>query len=859
MRTDELVRKTQLELTEKMMLRSTPSGGLPIAFRSILTALGDKTIMKDNPFATFPAPTITGAVQDNYYIAGDSPLGEDIASMSHEPFPLVTPYEKPSVNSNEYEAVSSFKSRVSGRSMAPRYMMVQFSPLGYEYMRNMKYFPKTYNMANDRLVGLNIKSHIPAELLRTTTFRTQGKGADMYPMNPSELFYTMYEMLEYGEDIPVEKLTAFRGFDLGSPNLTVYMKPVALKTLFDIGISKFTAKIKYEFSIQHKSIVFKSFPYKMSGVVLEQRLSNLIKRKKGDFDAFQVYAEGISIHPLEDKALAISGVRFKTLDESRITKAIEILMYELIYFEYSHFAHEVDVVIENKIEQRYKLESRSVRETLIQCIQNYKDITKVKYQEEIDEIEDRIKENRIYEKVTRPYLAPHIQALLLSNDYDRNHELKAIADEYHKKDPNEYPEITIEEIKDYIWKRKGNDIVANLNKSGHEMYKNLIEGDLRLIEELKRKLDPENIIKEAKDLYLKLAKDKRYARKSPVKFVNNALDLTTKERLIDYVNLQDLGYIKTKVQVYGGQGILSTRGENLPQDALPHYTIKEIPNKKIITQEDNQFVTLSADGVARYGKQGGFQGNQIRFATREDSVGIMLTNLGRLRLHRYPLPSNLSKGLAFLPNEHAIDFINLQNHFDYKTQTVKKDSKVLIIKKTCIIKDTLSNLYQNLNDKEWAPPIEYQNITAIELYSDEDELRKMFIWSNTNKTFVRFGDIDWDFINGKGNLSEHYNPYYIISGNKKAYVDGIHLPINIVNSLLQVDLDSTKFKYDYGVPNEANKYIVHISHLEEEMSEVNKSNILEILNNKQSKEINRGELSRKGFYQLAGIAFIREI
>ena len=297
-----------------------------------------------------------------------------------------------------------------------------------------------------------------------------------------------------------------------------------------------------------------------------------------------------------------------------------------------------------------------------------------------------------------------------------------------------------------VSKKQANDIVANLNKSGHEMYRNRIAEDLRLIQSLTKKLDPDNITQESKDLYLSLAKDKRYARKSPVKFVNSTLDLNTKERLIDYVNLQNVGYIKTKVQVYGGQVMLATRGENLPQDALPHYTIKEVGEKKIIAQEGKQFVVISSDGVARYGRGGGFQGNDIKFVTREDSMGVMLTNLGRLVFHRFPKASNLSTGLNFMPNENAIDFIDLKDHFDYRKQQIKKDSKVLLVKKTGIIKDTLSNIFEKLKDNEWTPPLEYQDLTAIELYEDESEFDNMYMWSKTSLTFASIGSIDWDLI-----------------------------------------------------------------------------------------------------------------
>lgn len=177
MDTKELVNITQRNLTRAMMQRSVPSSGLPIAFRSLLLELGSRTILRGNPFDTFPATTIVGGVMSNYYIVGDESLNGDIASMSNEPFPLITPYRKPnsSLEDSEIDLVNTFKNNITGNALGLRYMMIRFSELGYEYMKNMKYFPKTMNMNNDKEIAMNIKSHIPVELFRTTVFRTQGK------------------------------------------------------------------------------------------------------------------------------------------------------------------------------------------------------------------------------------------------------------------------------------------------------------------------------------------------------------------------------------------------------------------------------------------------------------------------------------------------------------------------------------------------------------------------------------------------------------------------------------------------------------------------------------------------------------
>ena len=79
--TEHLVNNVQKSLTRAMIERSLPSGGLPIAFRALLLALGDRTIKQGEPFKTVMGSTIVGDTMSKYYVAGDKPLGNDLASM----------------------------------------------------------------------------------------------------------------------------------------------------------------------------------------------------------------------------------------------------------------------------------------------------------------------------------------------------------------------------------------------------------------------------------------------------------------------------------------------------------------------------------------------------------------------------------------------------------------------------------------------------------------------------------------------------------------------------------------------------------------------------------------------------------
>ena len=845
METSELVKKTQENLTKSMMIRSAPSGGLPIAFRSLLLALGEYTIMRGEPFDVVPANRLIGKVTSKYYIAGEGSLGKDIASMSDEPFPLITPYRKSSTLDTDVsvDKVSSFKIKSSGGSTDHRYQMVQLSRLGFEYLKNMKYFPKTYDITNNELVGINIKSHVPAELLRTTVMRTTGKGADMYPMNPAELFYTMYQMID-NYDIPVEELHAFKGFDLGNRNLTVIMKPEALVSLFDIGVCSFSTKINYDIDFDNETIVFRSFPYGITGNVFIAQIDRIVNRKKGDFGAFRVNSKDISAHYTNDVAVMFKNVRFLTHDINEVKIALESNFFKQIYANLYHFSHDVSVDIddEKKLETGYELRSRSVREVLIECIENYKTIMASRYDGEIQEIEEKIKHYRVFEKVTRPYLAKHIQELLL--DPLRVHKLKQYADMYHQQDPEQYPEITLEEIENYVWVRNSNNVLANLDKQGYQHYARLIADSLKEIDRLKKM--KENIVNEAKNLFLELSQVPEFQRKSPVKFINNTLGID-KERLLDFVSIFKNSDIKRKYHYYGLSGVTYSRGPNLHKDYVPLYTIYN--PERLLIQEGNMITKISANMINPIDK--GVIGSNVKLVLPDKSIGLYLTNYGRLGVFNR-LVEGSQLGEPLLDGEHLVDFISLSDSVNKNTLEAYTNQLVLLVKDNYLSVIPLREVMKEWIDKGAFVTDPYLDVRSMELLDDESELKSIYLWNNTVSEFIPIGNIEWK--NFKTKLNIHYNPYYLI-GKKEAYLNGIYLPTSVLNKLLGTNLISRKFNIDYSLPEGAEKYIAYVTEDYQDMDKLK-----ELLDVKVAQLESQYHFKFKNdISKLACISFIREI
>lgn len=859
MNTKELVQLTQSTLTKAMMIRSAPSGGLPIAFRSILLELGSKTILADNPYETFPATQIVGGVTSNYYVTGDAPLESDIASMSNEPFPLITPYMKVDVNSQDssMDFINSFKNSITGNSLQLRYMMVQFSRLGFEYMRNMKYFPKTMNMNNNKEIAMNIKSHVPAELFRTTMFRTQGKGSNTYPMNPAEIFYTMYELLERGYDLPVEKLSAFRGFDLGNRNVTVYMKPEALYSLFDIGICSFASKIDYDLDYGNSKIIIKSFPYDIYGKVYYNQVESLLVKNNYVFNTFRVDPTGVSIHGDENFAIEIKIQNFFTRDENMIRADIEANFFKNLYSTHYHFAHEVDVEVENKNEVGFSLKSRSVRDTLVRCIENFKEVTAHKYQVQIDELEEKIKVLRIYEKATRPYIAQKIRELLLENDSVRVNELKRFTDEFHQQNPDEYPEFTTEEISNYIWVSKGNDVIANLNRRGHDYYRSQIESELRAIDGLKEKMNAKSIIEEAKQTYLKLSQLNEFKRKSPVKFLNGSISLDAKEKLLDYVSIFEKGKINSKIHYYGGSTVLKTSGENLPAQYQPSYTIRD--KRNLLYQEGRYLRKLLPNLVPYMDNKLGYIAGDIKLLIPEDEVGIYLTNFGRVGITDIMYPRDYEVGYPLLEGEFFLDFIPVTGHVNTRTYMAKSKAKLLMTSNEEIKIITLEEFLEDYRlYRDLTRLAKYDSTLAIEIIEDESDLQYMYIWNRTSKKFVRLSDVNWKDLGFA--LGEHYYPNAIYSGNKKIYLDGIHVPVNILSKVLGIEFKKANFVEYIDLPLEFKSYIAYISANEKDNSDAEIENLKSAIEERR-KNLVASELVKDNdvLSSIATCQFIREI
>ena len=857
MDTSTLIKMTQSSLTKAMMLRSAPSGGLPIGFRALMIALGEETIMKGEAFAAIPANVLTGRVTEKYYIAGEGTLGKDIASMSDEPFSLLTPYRSAREGETDIRRMDrtpTFKLKMTGGNTAPKYMMVQLSRLGYEYLKNMEYFPKTYDIYNKEKVGLNIKSHVPAELLRTTVLRTQGKGADMYPMNPSELFYTMYELIEYGYDIPVEKLSNFNGFDLGSPYLIQYMKPEALYSLFNIGICSFTCKVDYDIDIEGGKIIFKSFPFKLRGNTYRNQIDSVVKRKNGVFDTFRVSEKNIFSHITTGKAIEMTNVLFHTWDLEEIKRDIEINFHKQIYINYYHFAHEVEIIIEDELEQDYKMDSKSVRETLITCIENFKEITKSKYLGEAEKIRSKVQELIIYEKVTRPYVGVEVQKLLRESDYVRSKELKRVLDEYHKSDPEKYPLITQEEIDDYIWyKDGGNLVLAHMNDEGYLNYRKQIENELKAIAELERKALEENIIKEAKELFYQLSQEEEFRRKSPVRYINSTIDIGTRERIADFVSIYEDSNILSKIHYYGENGVVKTDGKNLPKGAIPYYTLH---HTDITIQDREEFYNSKLHHIPKLGEPNYLTGD-LRCVMPEGKAGLYITNTGRFSVNHTVYPIDGTPGMVLMPGEFVIDYLPLNDYINVNTLEVTNPTKVLIVKDNYLYLEDLSEIMTLYGNVGHLPMEKYEDVRAIEIVSDEKDFENMYIWCITERKLVRMSDVLWDEL--RVPLNEVYFPGYIISNNKQAYIDGIHVPLNILKDITGIDLNNNKFIFEYNMPEGIGKYIANISSNPDENSKEEIENLKQIVKSKVDAMIRSTELTPSETQLLSGVDFIREI
>ena len=125
MNTEKLLDHTLVSLTKSMIERSLPSGGLPIAFRSLLLTLSDMTIKQGDNFKTVNGTSVVGESVSKYYVAGDRPLADDIASMSAEPFPLITSHSGTDITMEVKQQLTSFKNKVTGTTTGLRYMILQ--------------------------------------------------------------------------------------------------------------------------------------------------------------------------------------------------------------------------------------------------------------------------------------------------------------------------------------------------------------------------------------------------------------------------------------------------------------------------------------------------------------------------------------------------------------------------------------------------------------------------------------------------------------------------------------------------------------------------------------------------------------
>lgn len=861
-RTSNLIAETQESLTQAMMIRSAPTkhGGLPIALRSIMLALGEDTIMQGNTYETRPAATVIGRVIEKYYIAGDRALGADIAKMSDQPFPLIVPYTLASqLDEGTRDRQSSFVNSKTGNNTSFRYMMIQLSRLGAEYLLDMEHFPKTYNMENSELVSLNIRSHVPVECLRTTNFITTGKGSNSYSMCASELFATMAQMIEYGYDIPVEELKHFKGFDFGDPNRYLIMKPEGLASLFNIGVSTVIEKIPYEIDLHNKTINFKALHQGWYGDTLEKGFKRRIMEHDGQFLTMNINYQNVSNSIHDNHRLSIAGIQFKTDNLKLIVDEFEDKFEDLIYFNYNHFAHNVDVQIEDKFEKGYKLNSRSVREILTECIENFYLNRKDKYLGEARKLEEEIAEYLIMEKVTRPYMATKIRDLLLEPQSIRVSELKKYADEKTAENSIKHPEITIQEITDYVWRDRdqANFILANLNTQGHEYYRSLIEAHQKEIDKLRKKASKDALKEEARIRFVNLSKEDSLQRKSPIWFLNSGINVRDREQVANFISSVKEGDLPNKIQVFPGTTVVKTQGENLKPGYKPSYTIFD---NDIAVLKGTTWDIVSKHEVREvtYGSSETYIQEDYRFVIPNKAVGIYLTNLGRVG---FWLEKNIKINQScflFKEGEYVMDFVPINDFVNRETLTIEDNRVMVFVTENKIIYKTLEELYiaaSKLGDIGYINELKFTH--SIDVIKDMSEINQLFLWNYKQNRYRDLSHFDWEYNPIK--LDTQYIPNSLVSTNKKAYLNGLHLPYSILNEIAETNITGGEFNYDYIIPKGLDKYILIIK----DGIENNDPIIVEDLKQKVSKGttqlIKEGKLNPDGYPKLINFDFIRDI
>lgn len=844
MNTEKLLDSVQQSLTKTMIQRSLPSGGLPIAYRGLLLSLAEDTILKEEPFKIVNGTTVVGNTIAKYYVAGDRPLAEDLANMSAEPFPLITSHAGTDITMEVAQSLTSFKNKVTGTYTGLRYMLLQLSKLGREYMRYIEHQPKTYSMTNDRKVNINFQSHIPAELFRSTNFRTLGRGANMYPLNPSEIFYTMYQMIDKGYDIPVSELEDFKGFDLGDKLNTIYMKPESLASLFDIGIASFVERVHVDVDISLGKVYFKSFHSRYLGETFVRNVQRAIERNDYSIGNVRFDEKTSPVSSVSENVfLEYSNVRFFSIDREQVIRELENSLYPQLLVQYHHYAHRCETIIEDNIEKDIEITSRSVREVLIDCIKNFKVIKKNQYKSEIDELEEELAENIIREKVTRPYLREKIQSLLLSPNDVRVRELKKFVDEKHAEDPDKYPDISEQEIVEYVWIGTGNNVLANLNTEGHMKYLSLIKSQLHRIDLLKEKMKDENIKEEIKEEYLKLSKLDDFKRKSPVLFVNDSLDIRRRELLVEAKDLVVKSELElpTKIHYYPNVPLSKTIGENLPKDYIPTYTTKA---RTVVSQYEkmaNLNYAVSLPDTMKLAEL-----NTIAFPSHfvcpAGKTGIYITQRGYIGI----FDSKKDKFINLVVDDFVKDFIVFDSKKDLGKQVVLLKDRGMMLYSL----DRLLKLNEEYGELRYAPNNVFLSIKSAEMIENEDELEEMYVFKYHPRTYVKL-----KYLKNMKNLGEQYYLDEIVSGYKKAYINGIHMPISVVNHLADVNLKDGEHHIDYEYPENLDRYVIILK----DVLEDNDPGDIEQLRQEMFQNIRENEMDDVQHFKLGGFVFIREV
>ena len=297
--------------TEAAMKRSTPlNHAAPENFMKVI-----KAIYMADP--TFKKGVIQAKALGEYFSKSEKMVKkseEILASLTRDPFPLITTEKKDTNDGPSYKA--PLYNMATGNCVAERYASACLSRLGQMLLRHED--PKEFGFIDSHR---RFKSFVPYALLSFCQPFTTGMKSNIVPLNPEELFKIQIEMLNRGtyklDDDFIRSV--FKGFDVGE-DYTVLMTNSAVRDLYTGGYASYAVVPKFDIEITDKCIIFRVPPLRKTSVKFKETLISANKSKNGNvFDTFK-FNNDLEI---VSSGLKLNVTEFKTTDIASITKDIE--------------------------------------------------------------------------------------------------------------------------------------------------------------------------------------------------------------------------------------------------------------------------------------------------------------------------------------------------------------------------------------------------------------------------------------------------------------------------------------------------------------------------------------------------------